>query len=324
MAWCFDTAAWAGPQVFVALDYEVTPETNACPTVEQFQASVERQLSFNPFRSSASRRLAVKITRQDVGLAGQVRWTNAEGDWLGERRITSRHADCSELIANLVFSVSVQIQLLATLDPSPPTGVAVAPAPTPPPPRRVDEVPDKVPTIVVVPPPPLPVVPPRRLTLSVGIGPSLGFGVAPHPTGIGRIFIAAGAPRLSLDLAVDGAVPTTQTQIGGSAFSLNRFAAIGAVCGHRGVFGACLTGTIGRLQARGVGVDSPSAPSGWFSQIGARIVATREFGSRYFASARVDALVMPSLWTVTLNGAAVWKTPRLNGLIGLDLGAHFL
>jgi hypothetical protein len=57
--------------------------------------------------------------------------------------------------------------------------------------------------------------------------------------------------------------------------------------------------------------------------VGARITATYVFAERYFASARADGLVMLSPSTVTLNQMAVWTTPRVGALIGLDLGARF-
>ena len=79
----------------------------------------------------------------------------------------------------------------------------------------------------------------------------------------------------------------------------------------------------GLLRARGLGVDVPASPVGWFSQVGARIAATRDFGDRTFATARVDGLVMLSPSQVTLNQAAVWTTPRVGALIGLDVGVHF-
>ena len=66
----------------------------------------------------------------------------------------------------------------------------------------------------------------------------------------------------------------------------------------------------------------PPSPAGLFSQAGARLAATHEFGGRYFAAVRVDALVMLSSCTVTLNQAAAWTTPRVGGLVGLDVGVR--
>ena len=57
--------------------------------------------------------------------------------------------------------------------------------------------------------------------------------------------------------------------------------------------------------------------------MGGRLAATWDFAGRYFASARVDGLVMLSPWTVTLNAMSAWTTPRVGGLVGLDFGARF-
>jgi hypothetical protein len=162
-----------------------------------------------------------------------------------------------------------------------------------------------------------------RFGLSAGLGPSLALGVAPHLTGLGRIFVSGRLGGVSLELAADAALPATRKLADGSGFSLNRFAAGAAACGHVRAFAACLTGTLGSLQARGVGVDKPASPSGLFSQLGVRIAATHDFGDRYFVGARLEGLVMLSPLTVTLNDTVAWTTPRVGGLIGLDFGMNF-
>jgi len=108
----------------------------------------------------------------------------------------------------------------------------------------------------------------------------------------------------------------------GAGFSLERFAAAAAACAHAGPIAGCVTGTLGRLQARGFGVDAPSSPVGMFSQVGARLVASRDIG-RYFVALRLEGLVMTSPSQVTLNQVTVWTTPRVAELLGVDLGAHF-
>jgi hypothetical protein len=311
----FERVAQAGPQTFVALAYMVEPDVTGCPSADEFRASVARQLHYDPFRPNADRQVSVQIARRDVGFDGRIRWTDADGSWVGDRRLTSRRPDCAEIATNLAFSVVVQIQLLSSLAPP-------APEPPPPPPPPPPPAPPPPPVAPLVGPPPPP-PPAPRLKLSIGLGPALAIGIAPEPTGLGRIFVAGRVARFSLELAFDAALPTTQHEAGSSAFSLDRFAGGAAACVHANVFAACATATVGVLRARGAGIDAPASPVGLFSQVGARLAATRDFGRRYFVSGRVDALVMLSPWTVTLNAMSAWTTPRVGGLVGVDFGAHF-
>jgi len=320
-------AAHAEPQTFVALEYEIPPPPSACPTAEEFRASVARQLHYDPFQPDADRRVAVEITRKEVGFSGRIKWTDAEGRWVGDRHLALRRSDCVEIAANLAFSVAVQVQLLAALAPPAPEPVAPPPPPEPPPPPA--RPPDVTATVIAppepAPPPPKPVQPGGRLTLYVGLGPALALGVAPQPTGLARLFVSGRLARVSLEVAVDAALPAARREVDGVGFSLERFAGALAACGHGRVLSvsACITGTFGTLQVRGSGVDRPAAPTGLFAQAGARIAATRNLGYRYFAAARVDGLVMLSTWTVALNQTSVWTTPRISALVGLDLGARF-
>jgi len=328
----------AVPQIIVGLEYEVAPDATGCPSIDDFSASVGRQLGYDPFQATAARHLVVHISRTETGFDGSIRWSNAQGQGVGDRQLSSRRSECSEIAANVAFAVAVQIQLLAALAPAtaepsaPPAAPVPAPPNTPTPVPAPPNKPTPEATTNSIPRPndaatvPAPSLPPAarrgRLGFSAGLGASLALGVAPHPTGIGRIFGSGRLEWVSLELAVDGALPTTRTEPDGSGFSLHRFAADAAACGHVEVFTACLTGTLGRLEARGFGVDKPASPAGLFSQLGARIGAKHDFGERYFAAARLEGLVMVSPWTVTLNDTATWTTPRVSGLIGLDFGVN--
>jgi hypothetical protein len=150
----------------------------------------------------------------------------------------------------------------------------------------------------------------------------LALGIAPHTTATGRVFASGRLDWFSLELAVDAALPATGGGTEGSRFSLDRYGASSAACGHVALFAGCLTATVGRLEANGLAVDRPAKPSGTFTQLGARVSARQDFG-RYFAAIRVDGLVMTSTWTVMLNDTVAWTTPRLGGLAGLDFGVDF-
>jgi hypothetical protein len=299
----------------VSLEYEVPGD--ACPDADAFRASVEHQLGYDPFRPGADRRVAVQITRKEPGFDGRIRWSDAEGRWVGDRRLSSRHAECKEIAANLAFSVAVQVQLLATLAPPP------APAAPPPEPPAPPPPPPPAATVTTVEAPIAPAPAGRTVTLSVGVGTALALGLAPQATGLGRVFVSGRLGSFSVELGADAALPATQNEVSGAGFSLDRFAATAAGCGHLRAFGACLTATAGVLRARGFGVDQPASPVGAFTQVGARVMAAHDFGNRTFAAAHADLLVMPSPWKVTLNQTTAWMTPRVGGLLGLDVGVRF-
>jgi hypothetical protein len=333
----------AAPPIAVTLDYQIAAGAGDCPEVEEFRATIQRQLGYDPFQSSADRRVAVHIGRQNPGFGGRIRWSDAAGHWVGERRLSSRRPDCRGIAATIAFSVAVQIQLMATrAAPVPEPIAAETPPPSPPPEADLGAaapVPRAATGSIAKPEPQpqrsatAPAVPPdvpepenggarSRLRLAVGLGPSMAFGMAPETTGIGRLFVSGRAGWFSLELAADGALPVTWYQMTGAGFSLERFAAAAAACFHAGPIAGCLTGTLGRLQARGFGVDAPSSPAGLFSQVGVRLVASREIG-RYFVALRLEGLVMTSPSQVTLNQVAVWTTPRVAESLGVDLGARF-
>jgi hypothetical protein len=333
--------AWASAETLVTLEYRVDPDVNGCPEAAEFRSAVERQLGYDPFRPAADRRVAVQIERKGASFDGRIKWSDDRGRWVGDRRLASRRQGCADIAASLAFAVAVQIQLIATLAPStseppPPVQAPVAP-PAPSAPPRVSEQP------AIAPPLPLPPrseaaaapapelrraerarpLKPFPLKLFLGVGPSLALRLAPHPTGLGRIFASGRVSWISVELSLDAALPATQKEADGSGFSLDRFAAGAAACGHAWAFAACLTTTVGLLRARGLAVDAPASSSGLFSQLGARVVAAENLGRWYFVAARAETLVMLSSWTVRLNETSVWTTPRVGLVLGFDLGVHF-
>jgi hypothetical protein len=325
--------AHAAAPTLVSLEYEIAPGIDGCPDAEQFRSSVGRQLGYDPFRATAEKRVAVQIARKEIGFDGRIRWSDAEGHWVGDRRLSSRHAECTEIAASLAFSVAVQIQLLSALAPAPVADPNAAPAEdatkattAPTGPREEALVPEQRPTeaapieVAVPGPPP---EPSSGFRLSIGAGPSLAISVAPHAAGLGRLFASGRVGHFSLEIAGDAALPVTQTDAGGRGFRLDRFAAAAAACGHVSLLAACVTGTAGRLQAHGLGVDMQESPAAWFSQLGARIAATYDFSDRYFAAARVDGLVMTAPVKVMLNDTLIWTTPRVGAVLGIDFGARF-
>jgi hypothetical protein len=348
--------ALAASQIFVALEYQVLPGASGCADGEGFRDGVQRQLGYDPFRPQAERRVSVRVARSETGYDGRIQWTDARGRNVGERKLSTRRQGCTEILNNLAFAVAVQIQLLAAVAPPPPapaasepssastssptgsspsaptgSGASAPPADAPPspetsPPPQPPAAPDAAtspPRVVVTMPPPSPRADPSsKLQLSLGLGPSLALALAPHPTATGRLFVDGRVSWFSAELSLDGALPVERQEATGAGFSFHRFATEAAACGHAAVLAACFTTGLAYLQASGTGVDAPRTPSGLAAQVGARVVATQEFGGRYFAALRAEGIVLLSRWTVTVNEISVWSTPRLAALIGVDVGAR--
>jgi hypothetical protein len=313
----------AATQTSVGLEYEIAVGTTGCPDSAEFAAAVTRQLGYDPFQSIANRRVSVQLVRKESGFDGRIRWSDAGGQWVGDRRLSSRRSDCSDIAASVAFSVAVQIQLLAALAPNAP----VPPPPDPPPPPLPPPPPKTDPPPMVVAPPPPPEPTPTALDQhvrwSIGLGPTVAFSMAPRPMGIGRLFVNAAWARLSFELGADASLPARNDDGDASGFTLRRFAASAAGCGHISAVSACLTGTVGLLQVQGFGIDQPAAPTGRFSQLGVRVAARQDLGKRFFAAVRVDGLAMLSIWQVKLNDTPLWTTPRVGALVGLDFGVRF-
>lgn len=352
--------AMAASQMFVALEYQVLPGASGCADREGFRDGVQRQLGYDPFRAQAERRVSVRVARTDTGYDGRIQWTDARGRNVGERKLSTRRQGCTEIVNNLAFAVAVQLQLLAAVappppaspgparseppsapspspagsSPSPPTSsgeaarsVEASPSPDPsPPPERPasPDVANSPPAVVaMVPRPPSPgAVPASKLRFSLGLGPSLAVALAPHPTATGRLFVDGRVSWFSVELSLDGALPVHRQEATGAGFSFRRFEAEAAACGHAPVLAACVTGGLAYLQASGTGLDAPRTPSGLGAQVGARVVATQDFGGRYFAAVRAEGMVVLSRWSVTVNEISVWSTPRLAALFGVDVGAR--
>jgi hypothetical protein len=332
-----EAGARAAAPTLVSLEYEIAPGIEGCPDGEQFRASVGRQLGYDPFRATAEKRVAVQIARKEIGFDGRIRWSDAGGHWVGDRRLSSRRGECAEIAASLAFSVAVQIQLLAALAPATTADPNAAPAEparenaSPPAAaaspetsaRPREEQPNEAPVEVAAPAPPTAPTPASGPQLSIGAGPALAISVAPHAVGLGRLFASGRVGHFSLEIAGDAALPVNQYDSGGRGFTLDRFAAEAAACGHIAALAACVTGTAGRMQAHGFGVDREQTPNAWFSQVGARLAAAYDFSDHYFAAVRADGLVMTAPVKVILNQTLVWTTPRVGAVLGLDFGARF-
>jgi len=309
----------------VRLEYQAD-EGGGCVGKDELRRMVADQLGRDPFRPAADQRMAIRITRTDVGFQGRIVWTEADGRLIGQRVLSSsRSHDCHEIAANVAFAVALQLQLVEGDSANDASGAAPDAGPTPPQTtRQTDRAPvtSGNPSLSAE----VPRVPGQRSTdrivLAVGAGPAVAMGMAPEATAFGRLFVVARLRRWSAEIAADAALPVTRREPDGTGTVVNAVGSSAAACAHMSVVSACLLGRLGWLRAQGLGVDAPSRSWGWFGEVGGRLAATKELG-RFLIGVHADGLVMLARWNVMLNGAIVWTVPRVGGVVGLDVALHF-
>jgi hypothetical protein len=310
----------AGADTVVQLDYQAD-EQGSCVGEDELRGMVTRQLGRDPFRTDAERRVAITITRTEVGFQGRIVWTEADGRQVGQRLLSSRSRDCHEIAANVAFAVALQLQLIDRGE----TADATVPNAEPPAPTATDEtksVPTKPESLSAKNPAAPPEAGPGRLVLAVGAGPALGLGLAPEATAFGRLFVAARFRWLSAEIAADASLPVTQREPDGAGVVVSAIGASAAGCGHLSIIAACALGRIGWIRAAGTGVNAPLTSWARFEEAGIRLAGSRDFG-RVTLSVHADGLVMLSRWNVVLNDVVVWSVPRLGAVVGLDVALRF-
>ncbi|HEY8922737.1 MAG TPA: hypothetical protein VIU64_00080, partial [Polyangia bacterium] len=104
----------------VRLDYTRGPGAAQCPDRDAVRAEVARRVGFDPFSERGERALRCEIRADGPGLRAQIEIQDGEGRPAGQRVLTSRRADCSDLMPGLLLVLTV------AATPPAPAGPAVA------------------------------------------------------------------------------------------------------------------------------------------------------------------------------------------------------
>jgi hypothetical protein len=298
----------AVPEPFVALNYDVDPALLGCPSPAEFRSKVSAQLGYDPFLPEAALVVNARIWQGEGGYEGALDWGRLADARLGERRFPSRQVSCQGVIPAMVFALSVQIQMMA-IEPeakaSPGDYPPVDKAQIPPATAAPLLVPDKA----------------NRLPWKGygGVGGSVGLGLAPTWTMLGRLLIAVHNGRWLFELGAEGSLPSTGQLDTGERFDQRLFLGTAAACAERGAFLACAVAKLGGMRARGLDVDKPESPTGFVAQVGPRLGWSYLLGDHVGLLARIDGLFLLTPWTVELNQAPAWTMPRLGASAGIDL-----
>jgi hypothetical protein len=140
------------------------------------------------------------------------------------------------------------------------------------------------------------------------------------PVVLGRVAGSLGWPRLSLELAIEGSLPSTSRREDGAGFAQQQLLASAAACGLRGGWSACLVAKGGEVRMAGNKIDRPTSAVVPLFEAGARMGFVLWLGPRFFLAPHVDVLVNVTRWTGALDQVPVWTAPRFAAVAGLDLG----
>lgn len=325
--WLATGSAGAAPQLFVSLDYQVDPDLEACPSEAEFRRTVSEQLGYDPFRAGARHRVLALAEAATPGIAGRLRWEDANGSVEGERVLTSATRDCAAHINEMAFAVVVQVQLfIATAPPEStplpaPAGDSPArptPRPPGPPPPPADASGSGRHPETLVPSPTS-----GRWSGMVGAGPMIAYGLSPKVNALGRFLGAVRYQAVSLELAAAASVPSHGRQTDGTGFVSHVALATLAPCLHARAFSGCAVGALGMMQVRGLGVDEVRSPSGLLLQAGIRGGVALELGRHVTCIPHAEALGTLTRWTVELNQIGVWSVPPVSVLAGIDVAYRF-
>ena len=321
-------AAQSQAQELQPLFVDVTYETDAlqgCPSVAEFRAIMSQQLGYDPYSPGSALGVEVRIRSSEAGLEGSIDWSNTDANKAGERHFTSRSNDCREMVTTVGFVLAVQIQLLATertnalAPPKDGSGTESDGEPPTLPSQRVPSVTLAINRFDVRPAS----VSSTSWSATVGLGPSIGFGLAPSSIAQGRLFVALQTAWFQLESGAEASLPSTKRQPYGGGFQHELFLGTLAACGWHRAIAACGVGKLGKIQVRGTGVDRPVSSSGFVAQVGPRLAYAFELGNHLLLLGHVEGTYLLTPWVVDLNRLNVWTMPHFSGVAGIDLVARF-
>ncbi len=310
--------------VAICLEYSAA---SGCPAPDLFKTTVENRLGYDVFAEDAPSRVLVLITSDGQAFAGTMEWRDPQGNWAGDRTFPTNSSDCEDLVRAMAFTLALQVLLTdvpgsppgtstktVKNEPKPPTSPPVRPAgdkPTAKPPKSSTQEAEPPPSRR---PRPVP---------ALGAGTLVGFGMSSGLIPFARASGGVEWPRWSLVLAFEASFPTTIQRQDGAGFSHQQVLASLTGCRSLDPWSLCAVVKAGEVSVAGEDIDDPALATGPMLETGLRAGATLRVSRRLELSASGEALVLPILWSVTLDDSTVWTSPRLAGTLGLDLMVRF-
>jgi len=302
------------------LSYQRAADAGHCPNETELRDSVKARLGYDPFDPRSGEIISARIAPKGKDLVALLEVRDKSGKLTGSRKIDSRASDCGELFSAMSLAISIAIDPLSISRPrktppkptSAPPQCPVASAAAPPPCPEVEP-----PTSPKCPAPPEPQSPVR---FHAGLGVLTAFGAAPA-VAVG-FNLQAGARYKAASLSLEGRVDlpaSTDTPVGTVASSL-RLATL-VPCGHLSYFAGCALVSLGGLQGENVALERRDTT--FYAAAGARLGAAIPIYGILRARAHADLLATLTRTVLFFGGVETWRTPPLQGALGLAIGADF-
>ena len=324
-----------------AIDY-VAP--SGCPDAAALEAVVIRRLGYDPFRADAPNHVLVLILARGRTLEGRLEWRDAAGQWAGDQAFPTHDDDCASLARNIGLALAVQIHLLGTTQSSRPPSQPPSNAPTAPAPNSSTGDSSRQPG---------PGAPRNRsagerreaerreadngasaeggaplgepggsasAAFVVGLGASVGFGLAPDPLPLGRLFAGVAWPSVSLELAGEASSRVNAVREDGAGFAESLVLASAAACALHEPLHLCAVTKGGVVHVEGRNIDVRGSTSGAVFELGLRLGGRERLGHGIFIAERAEGLLNLTRWSGTLDRIPVWTAPRVALTLGIDAG----
>ena len=323
------------------LVYVRGPGARDCAGEAAIRDAVRERLGYDPFFVAARDTLFVEIQRRGRQLQTQVRLLDGDNVERGARKLSVVAADCSALIATLSLTISLTIDP-ARIAQGPPTAdsslappqretiVAAAsaqPASRAQSPGAVDSGLGRGAVAVAVSAPvPTPGTAPRSRVWSAraGLAAVASLTGAPATTGGLAVFAGFTGHRLSLELELRADAPVTGDSTAPPARVRSWLVAAFLVpCAHLGPTFACPVIGAGVMGASARDVAVSADRRGPWSAIGGRVGAEMALSAHLLVRAHAELLGNLTRNYLLVDGAEVYRVPRLAASVGIALAWRF-
>jgi hypothetical protein len=297
------TLGAAAPRPSIHLEVRRGPRAETCPSAEDMAALLVTRLGYSPVEADAADGVALEFRSEGDGLAVRLELSRA-GQPPRSRELKDPDRSCVPLAAATAFAIAIAVDpQRARATPEAPTQPAPPQAPQP---------------AAPAPPPPAP----KEAPPSIAVGWELGvagagvLGAGPNPTAAALLHGGVSLDRFHMGLEARIDVPQTWRSGTGAVTS---YLVLGNLvpCAALARFSLCVVLSAGALRAGSAGLVGSTNLSAPMVLLGARVGLMFRPLKWVQLTPWIDVGAALTRVTLTVDGAAVWVTPPLAGLVGV-------